>query len=448
MSGATAGRPFRVGLTGNIAAGKSTVAAVWAERGAVIVDADRLARQAVAPGSAALDRVAEVFGAEVLTPEGELDRAALGRRVFADPAARARLEAIVHPEVARLRPLAEQEALAGASPERAIVVHDIPLLYEAGLEDDVDMVVLVHAPADVRRRRLVEDRGMDAAEADHRIAAQMPSEAKLGRADLVIANDAGLAELRRAADGAWNAILAAAAGGGVEESSRVRVDMHLHTGCSFDCSSDPVAVLETALTRGIDRICVTDHNRISTALALRDRYPDRVIVGEEVKTGEGVDVIGLFLEEEIPKGTPALETCERIHAQGGIVYVPHPFATGKGGGGSILPAIEARVDAVEGFNARLHLQRLNDRAVAWAAERDLPLGAGSDAHTLGEVGRAFASLPPFDMEPASFLEALRDATIHGRFSSWAVHLASTWAKLRKRLPGAPRGLVTAAEGRG
>jgi predicted metal-dependent phosphoesterase TrpH len=224
--------------------------------------------------------------------------------------------------------------------------------------------------------------------------------------------------------------------------------MHLHTGCSFDCSSDPVAVLETALARGIDRICVTDHNRISTALALRDRFPDRVIVGEEVKTAERVDVIGLFLEEVIPKGTPALETCERIRAQGGLVYVPHPFAGGKGGGGRILPLIERYVDAVEGFNARLHLQRLNDLAVDWATARGLPLGAGSDAHTLGEVGRAFAEMPPFAMEPASFLAALREASIHGRFSSWAVHLASTWAKLRKRLPGAPRGEVTAQEGTG
>ena len=228
----------------------------------------------------------------------------------------------------------------------------------------------------------------------------------------------------------------------------VRVDMHLHTARSFDCSSDPIAVLETALARGIDRICVTDHDRIATALALRDRYPDRVIVGEEVKTAERVDVIGLFLHEEIPKGTPAVETCDRIHDQGGLVYVPHPFAAGKGGGGRILSLIEDRVDAVEAFNARIHLQRLNDLAVAWAHERGLPLGAGSDAHTLGEVGRAFVEVPPFAMEPASFLAALREARVRGRFSSWAVHAASTWAKLRKRLPGAPRGELRTPEGTG
>ncbi len=230
----------------------------------------------------------------------------------------------------------------------------------------------------------------------------------------------------------------AAAGGA---RATVRVDMHLHTARSFDCSSDPLAVVRTALRRGVDRICVTDHDRIATALALRERFPDRVIVGEEVKTAERVDVIGLFLTELIPGGTPALETCARIHDQGGLVYVPHPFAGGKGGGGRILSVIEKHVDVVEGFNARLHVQRLNDRAVAWAEERGLPLGAGSDAHTLREVGRAFVETPPFGPEPGSFLEALRGATIHGSFSSWAVHAASTWAKVRKKLPAAPRGEV-------
>lgn len=215
--------------------------------------------------------------------------------------------------------------------------------------------------------------------------------------------------------------------------ARVRIDMHLHTRRSFDSLNDPERVLEVALSRGIDRICVTDHNEIEVALDLKARYPDRVIVGEEVKTAEGVDIIGLYLSERIPKGTPARETCERIRAQGGIVYVPHPFAGGKGGGGRILPVVADLVDAVEGFNARLHIQRLNDQAVAWAEERALPLGAGSDAHSLGEVGRAYVEVPAFDDEPAAFLAALRQGTIHGRFSSWAVHLASTYAKVHKRL---------------
>lgn len=217
------------------------------------------------------------------------------------------------------------------------------------------------------------------------------------------------------------------------ERARQRIDMHLHTRHSFDCLTDPVRLLESLAARGLDRVCITDHNEIGTALAMKARYPERVIVGEEVKTAEGVDVIGLFIERAIPKGTPALETCARIHEQGGIVYVPHPFARGKGGGGSILEVIEQEVDAVEGFNARLHDPVLNERAVAWAQARSLPLGAGSDAHTLAEVGRAWVELPPCADEPAAFLTALRAGTIHGRASSRAVHVASTYAKLHKRL---------------
>ena len=213
----------------------------------------------------------------------------------------------------------------------------------------------------------------------------------------------------------------------------MRIDMHLHTACSFDCLSDPERVVSAARERGLDRICVTDHNRIDGALALKHAHPDFIIVGEEVKTGEGVDIIGLFIHTLIPKGTPARETCERIHEQGGIVYVPHPFARGKGGGGFILPLIEDLVDAVEGFNARLHDPALNEQAVAWARARNLPLGAGSDAHTLAELGRGYVEVASFDDDPAAFMNALRSATIHGTTSPHTVHVASTWAKVHKKI---------------
>jgi predicted metal-dependent phosphoesterase TrpH len=213
----------------------------------------------------------------------------------------------------------------------------------------------------------------------------------------------------------------------------MRLDMHLHTRGSFDCLSDPMQVVERAQARGIDRICVTDHNEIAAALELAAEYPDRVIVGEEVKTAEGVDIIGLFLKQRIAKGTPARATCEQIREQGGLVYVPHPFAGGKGGGGRVLPLIADLVHIVEGFNARIHEQKLNARAVAWAGERDLPVGAGSDAHTLAEIGRAWVELPAFEPGPDALLTALRGGTIHGVLSSRVVHLASTWAKVQKRL---------------
>jgi predicted metal-dependent phosphoesterase TrpH len=216
---------------------------------------------------------------------------------------------------------------------------------------------------------------------------------------------------------------------------RIRIDLHLHTSASFDCLSEPIRVLERALDAGLDRIAITDHNELSAALWMKERYPDRIVVGEEVKTAEGVDVIGYFLHEPIARGTPARETCKRIHAQGGVVYVPHPFARGKGGGGRILEQIADLVDAVEAFNARLHDAALNERAAAWGRSHSKPLGAGSDAHTLDEVGRAWVEMPRFDDERASFLAALRAGTVHGVESPRSVHLASTWAKLRKRLPG-------------
>jgi predicted metal-dependent phosphoesterase TrpH len=215
----------------------------------------------------------------------------------------------------------------------------------------------------------------------------------------------------------------------------MRIDMHVHTRGSFDSLSEPAAVVRRAVQLGLDRICVTDHNEVAVALQLKRQHPDRVIVGEEVKTAEGVDIIGLYIRERIPKGTPAVETCRRIRDQGGLVYVPHPFAGGKGGGGRILERIEGLVDVVEGFNARIHSPALNAQAVAWAEARGLPVGAGSDAHTLREIGRGWVELPAFHDEPAALLDALRHGRTGGMLSSYAVHAASTWAKTRKWVEG-------------
>lgn len=215
----------------------------------------------------------------------------------------------------------------------------------------------------------------------------------------------------------------------------VKVDMHLHTCRSFDCLNDPLAVMDAASARGIDVLCITDHNEIEFGLRLKEQFPDRIIVGEEVKTAEGVDIIGLFVHTLIPKRTPARETCELIRAQGGLVYMPHPYARGKGGDGRILDEVADLVHIVEGFNARLHDQALNARAVAWAEAHGLPTGAGSDAHTLAEIGAAYAEMPRFEDNPASFREAIRTATIHGRESSRVVHVASTYAKVHKKMFG-------------
>jgi predicted metal-dependent phosphoesterase TrpH len=213
--------------------------------------------------------------------------------------------------------------------------------------------------------------------------------------------------------------------------SKLRLDLHIHTRASHDCLSDYSDVIVTARARGLDRIAVTDHNEIEGAFRARDLAPELVIVGEEVKTAEGVDVIGLFISEKIPKGTPAVETAQTIRQQGGLVYLPHPFAGGRGPGPKVLAAIEPYVDVVEIFNARIHKPALNELARQWAEQRNLAGGAGSDAHTLREIGRGVIEVAEFD-GPDGFLAALRTGRIVGRYSSYLVHLASTWAKIAPR----------------
>lgn len=192
-----------VGLTGNIASGKSTVARRLVAHGATLVDADRLAREAVRPGTPALARIVERWGDGVLAPDGVLDRGVLRARVFADPHELEALNAIVHPEVGRLRDAAVAAARARGE---AIVVCDIPLLFERDLAGEFDVIVLVDAPRTVRLERLVHDRGLREPEAMDMIAAQMPAELKRARADYVIDNVGTLAELEARVDGVWAAL--------------------------------------------------------------------------------------------------------------------------------------------------------------------------------------------------------------------------------------------------
>jgi len=177
------GDVLRVGLTGGIGAGKSTVARRLADLGAVLVDADLLAREVVEPGTPGLAAVTGRFGAAVVGPDGRLDRPALGRIVFADAAARADLNAIVHPLVA-----ARRAALTAAAPAGAVVVEDVPLLVETGLTAGFPLVVVVHADAAERERRLVAERGMSPADARARLAAQAGDEERRAAADVWLDN--------------------------------------------------------------------------------------------------------------------------------------------------------------------------------------------------------------------------------------------------------------------
>jgi dephospho-CoA kinase len=198
---------LNVALTGNIAAGKSTVAELFRGWGAVLIDADRLVRDAEAPGSPVLHLIAARFGADLIGPAGELDRAALRRRVMGDPAARAELERLVHPEVSRRRAALLAEARARGA---RVVVSDIPLLFEALDPSAFDAVVLVDAPEPVRRARLLGQRGLPEADAEQMLAAQVPSAEKRARSTYVIDNDADRATLERRAAEVWRALLARA----------------------------------------------------------------------------------------------------------------------------------------------------------------------------------------------------------------------------------------------
>jgi predicted metal-dependent phosphoesterase TrpH len=212
----------------------------------------------------------------------------------------------------------------------------------------------------------------------------------------------------------------------------VRVDMHVHTRTSKDSLNPYDGIVPAMDAAGIDRVVICDHDRIAGALRMHEMAPERVLVGEEVKTREGPDVIGIFLHELIPKGTPIRETCERIRAQGGVVYVPHPFDTRRSGAGHLLDSIADLVDVVEAHNARTFRPELNAMGEAWALARGVPVGAGSDAHTLGEIGTAFVEVPPFEPSREPFLAALRAGRLASRgTSSQVVALYSSYAKVHK-----------------
>jgi dephospho-CoA kinase len=186
---------LKVGLTGGIGAGKSEVAKRLADDGAVVIDADRLAREVVAPGTDGLAEIVEVFGPGVLTAAGELDRAALGAEVFGDAAARRRLEQIIHPRVR-----ARTVELTGQAPPGSIVVNDVPLLVETGLAASYHLVLVVDADRDRRVRRLVESRGMSEDEAAARIAAQAADDQRRAAADVLLDNNGDLAALHEQVD--------------------------------------------------------------------------------------------------------------------------------------------------------------------------------------------------------------------------------------------------------
>src|SRR5688572_6419848 len=219
----------------------------------------------------------------------------------------------------------------------------------------------------------------------------------------------------------------------------IKVDMHCHTRLSRDSLNDPRRLVLVAATHGMGALCVTDHNGLANALALSrmDDLPIRVIPSEEVKSSEG-EIIGYFLSELVPKGLTPEETVKRIKGQGGLVCVPHPFDSMRTASRLRTEALDRLVEAglidiLEVFNARALHGADNDRALHYAQKHNLAMSAGSDAHTLREVGRAYAEVPPFTTAE-EFLAGLRNGKINGVLSSRLIHIGSTFATVVKQLP--------------
>ncbi len=213
----------------------------------------------------------------------------------------------------------------------------------------------------------------------------------------------------------------------------IRADLHIHTACSDDSNATLERIIARCLEVGINCIAITDHNTIAGALEMKRIAPFQVIVGDEIETLSG-EIIGYFLEKEIPKRLPAEETARLIKKQGGLVCIPHPFdhlrlSTLRC---QTLETLLPYIDIIEVFNSRLLLRRHATMAERFAQAHGLLASAGSDAHTPGEIGSTYVEMPDFN-DKDQFLTALAQGRVYGRRSALWVHLQSNWARLEKAL---------------
>ena len=216
--------------------------------------------------------------------------------------------------------------------------------------------------------------------------------------------------------------------------TRLKLDMHTHSEYSPDSRTPLEAQAKALVAAGIDVVCATDHNTIEGALRLRELATSlRVIVGEEVTTRDG-EIIGLFLEKPIPRGLSGEETIARIHDQGGVVSVPHPFSRNRiyHIKRDALERLWSQIDCIEIFNAREAFAADNKRAEAYAKERKIPGAVGSDAHRVSEIGRAWLEIDDFT-DQRGFIESVRNGAVHGRLTGSAIHLATRYDVFRKWL---------------
>jgi predicted metal-dependent phosphoesterase TrpH len=217
----------------------------------------------------------------------------------------------------------------------------------------------------------------------------------------------------------------------------IKADLHVHTCYSIDCLTPLEQIVARCLELGINCIAVADHNTIAGALKLKEIAPFKVIVAEEILTPVG-EIMGLFLSEAISRGLSPQETISRIRSQGGLVAIPHPFGRSLPWNTNPLTSTEVllQVDIIETFNSRTPFSSSIARSWKLAKEQGKVASAGSDAHTLGEIGQAYVEMPEFD-GPEDFLNSLAQGTIFGQKSSYLAHFSSTWARIRKHILGDP-----------
>jgi predicted metal-dependent phosphoesterase TrpH len=211
----------------------------------------------------------------------------------------------------------------------------------------------------------------------------------------------------------------------------VKADFHIHTRYSMDCHNELDEIILRCQELGINCIAIADHDATEGAFKMKEIAPFKVVIAEEILTPSG-EVMGLFLKEHIASGLSIERAMDSIRAQGGLVSIPHPFDPMRGlrlneeGWERIVP----QVDILEVFNARCPFGRPATKAKAYAREHKLPGIAGSDAHSIGEIGNVIMEMPDFN-SPEEFLESLKKAKINGKRSSPLVHFHSTWSKIRK-----------------
>lgn len=215
----------------------------------------------------------------------------------------------------------------------------------------------------------------------------------------------------------------------------LKADLHIHTKYSSDCNTPLEKIIKRCLEIGINCIAVADHGTAKGALEMQNLAPFKVVVAEEILTPYG-EIMGMFLKETIPSGLSVEQTISQIRTQGGLVCVPHPFDIFRPSAldSGIIEEIAGQIDIVEVFNSRAPLPQTATKAQIFADKYGIAKSAGSDAHTLGEIGNAYVEMPEFDGRD-DFLQALRAGKVVGHGTTPLIHFVTAWEKLKRKLKG-------------